>query len=518
MPRLDRFIAAFLRTEGLLAAAAVLLPLATALVLGFLWLAEHGALFLFIFASLGLAATLALIRLILRRRQRRRSRAPTEIEGAAVIPNPDWSPRETAAFEAARALIRDRTATAIEWEDLPDLALEVVTLTAQHSGPAGKAPLDFTLPEALLLVQEVSTRFRADLRRLVPFSDTVALSTLMWLWRRRGWAMKGIDVGWQAWRLVRLMKNAPAAILREIDAAISGGHSSYLTAEAMAILQGLLLEEVARAAVDLYSGRLRFTEAELLDFRLAYGDLDRARLATPDAPIRIVVAGQVSAGKSSLINALLGTEAAETDATTTTDRAASRPFELEGMDCVLVDLPGLDGSGESDKATLAEMLAADIVIWTARANRPAREIDRRAIAAWRTAIAATPGRRRPPLLPVATAIDTLLPGWPRPENRLGLADGERVAAVVREIAGEIGTDLPVPVCTLSPEWNIDGLQQRLTALLGEGLMVQRNRARLDAEKPDLAREAGRAAQGLGAGLTTFGRRLVQRALGEDGKD
>lgn len=520
MRRRDRFRAVFWRADRLLSLAGLALPLLAALALGFVWLAEHGWLLRFIIASLAVSGGLAGLRLGLRWWSRRRAGAGDE--GAAERPedfrvdaNPEWTAREAEAFRAARRLIRERTARPVEWESLPELAMEVVTLVAERSGPEGKKPLDFTVPEALLLIEEVTSRFRADLRRLVPFSDSVSLSTLDWLWRHKSWALRGYDWGYKAWRVARMVKNAPAAVLREIEGAVSGGHSSFLTAEAMAVVQGLLLEEVARAAVDLYSGRLRFSEAELLAFRLSYGDTDRARLATPDAPIRIVVAGQVSAGKSSLVNALLGGEAAETDASPTTDRATAREAEIEGMACMLIDLPGLDGGSTARAAVLDEMAGADLLLWVVRADRPAREIDRAVLAEWRATLADTPERRAPPLLPVATGMDTLLPGWPYPEHRVPPAEGAKIAEALARIAAEIGTELPVPVSTLEPEWNIDTLRGRIGALMGEALMVQRNRARLEGSQASLRREAGRAGRGLGTGVGSLGRRLVQRRLPDE---
>lgn len=65
-------------------------------------------------------------------------------------------------------------------------------------------------------------------------------------------------------RVLRLIKSLPIAVLREIEGAIAEGHSSFVTGEGTAVLQTLLLEEVAAAAVHLYSGNLQFSDAELL--------------------------------------------------------------------------------------------------------------------------------------------------------------------------------------------------------------------------------------------------------------
>ncbi|MEI4488625.1 GTPase [Frigidibacter sp. MR17.14] len=509
-----RFFAVFLRLDRIALALLLALPFLIAIPLGWIWLAEQGLLMGYIVASLGLGALAAALRLGLRWwRSRHPAAAPDLVLEAGA--DPEWTPREAAAFEAARRLIRSRTAEPVPVAALPALFEEVIRSVAAGSGAQGRDLLDFTVPEALLLADNVLVRFRGDLRRMVPFADTVTVGTLLWLWRQKGWAATTLDAGQKAWRVIRILKNPPAGILREIEGAIAGGNSGYLSAQAVAVLQGLLLEEAAKAAIDLYSGRLRFSDAELLELELAASDRDRARAARPDAPLRIVVAGQVSAGKSSLVNALIGHDAAETDQPPTTDRATAHALVLDGIDCVLIDLPGLDGSAPADAATLAEMEAADLILWVSRLTRPAREIDRRALAAFAARFAALPDRRIPQVLAVATGADQLLPGWPFPENRLPRPALDRVAAAVRAVAGDLGLPAPpVAVSAAAPEWNLDALRQQLSARLGEALMVQRNRVRLQAARRDLRAEVSRAGQGIGTGTATLGARLVRRILGD----
>lgn len=513
MRRSRRFIQAFARWEKVLALAAVALPLVALCVLGFVWLAQQGLFLHFLALSVALGGTLALVRHGTRWVARRRTAgAPAEAKDVpeGVAPDPEWNATEAAAFAAASDLIRARTRQPLPWPELQATALDVVTLVAERSG--GKSHLSFTVPEALLLIEQVTARFRADLRAMVPLSDTISISTLHWMWQYRAAASQIMSYGQFAWRVVRAVKNAPAAILQEIERATTSGHASLVTNEAMAIFQSILLEELAKAAVDLYSGRLRFSDAELLEIQIAGSDLDRARLAHPDAPLRIVVAGQVSAGKSALINALVQVDRAETDAAPTTLQSTGYEMELGGVDCVLVDLPGLDGGTRTSEEVLAELRQADIILWAIRANRPAREIDRRLIAAFDDGYLSEPARRRPALVTVATCIDTLLDGWPFPENHLPPPAVERIAAAVTAIGEDIGRPPPIPVCAQDPQWNVDTLRQVLVGTLGEGLMVQRNRSKLAAKPAGYAAEAARAAFGTSLGIRTFGARFLQRRV------
>ena len=515
MRRIELFRAVFLRWESILSLTAIILPVIVSFLLGFFWMVEHGLLLHFIGASISLGALVALLRLTARRWQLRQSPVEdaTELRTSGVDLSPEWGAEETALFEAARIEIRKRTAQPLPWAEIQTAALDIVNLVAQRSGR--RTGLDFTVPEALLLIEQISAQFRADIRGMVPLSDTISISTILWVWRQKGWAMQTANLGQKAWRIVRVVKNPPAGILREVESALSGGHSSYLTGEAIAILQGTLLEEVAKAAVDLYSGRLSFSDAELLQIQMDGAEIDRARLAEPDSPLRIAVIGQVSAGKSTLINALVSADRAETDAAPTTVRGAAYEIELGDFECFVFDLPGLDGAQKTREGILEEMKLADIIIFVTRANRPAREIDRSILAEWDAWFQTVPKRRRPPLVAVASCIDLLVENWPFAEHGIPPAALENIASTVTSIGAAIGTKTPIPVAATSPEWNIDAVRKELIGVLGEALMVQRNRARLAGPKRGAGHEFGRAGRGISKGLEMLGRGIARRGVLDD---
>ncbi|APE44836.1 hypothetical protein BOO69_16580 [Sulfitobacter alexandrii] len=479
MADLGRIRARLLRWDAVITIGALALPFAVTSVLGFIWLYERGWFLWFIAACIGIGGAVYLVKRIARLRRRN----PAEVSDTGlppedgVQPDPDWGERETAAFDAARDLIRRRIDVAVPWADLETLGREVVETVAARSGERAKGALDFTLPEALLLIERVASRFRADMREAVPFSDSVRLRTLVWIWRNRDRARHLARTGYGAWRVIRLIKNPPVGIMQEIDNLLAGGHSGHITAEAMALGQIILLEEVAKAAVDLYSGRLRFSDAELLEMQVADGARDHLRLAAPDAPLRIAVAGQTSAGKSTLINALLRLDRAETDAMATTDRATAHPIVLGGADCFLLDLPGLDGTAATDAVVQEALDTADMVLWVLRANRPARALDAKALDAWLRRAAADPARRTPRPVMVLSCIDTLLPDWPYPEHALPRQEALKVGEVVKAVAKELDVPMPIPVSAVEPDWNVAAVADALIGQLSEALMIQRNRAR-----------------------------------------
>ncbi|ANT60986.1 hypothetical protein AYJ57_11795 [Salipiger sp. CCB-MM3] len=508
----ERLRPVLLRWDRFLAVAALALPFVAAMIAGFAWMIEHGWLIEFIVASIslgGLVAAIRLIRIWLRSKGAEDTPRPDQLHARI---DPSWSEREITAFKAAQGFIAEKTSAALPWADLQPIAQEVVERVAAASGKGERGVLDFTVPEALLLIDRVAVRLRSDIRDKVPFSDSISVGTLLWLWDRRDVALKVKKHGWNAWRVIRAVKSLPTAILREIEGVIAEGHSSFVTSEGTAILQALLLEEVAAAAVELYSGRLKFSDSELLDLGLASSELDRARLAASDMPLRVAVAGQISAGKSSLINALMGSDLAEVDVIPTTDEARTYPTEFDGVETMLLDMPGLDGSAKLASKVAAELARADLIIWTVRANRPAREIDRATIAELRALVSGDPRRRMPPVVVAISCVDELLSVWPVPEGHLDDQAMERVTEVVMAVQSDIAdarvTANTIPVVLTEPDWNVDRLRARIESLLGPALDTQRNRLRIEGKTSGVLQETSRAGRGLRGALTAFGRKYT----------
>ena len=63
-----------------------------------------------------------------------------------------------------------------------------------------------------------------------------------------------------------------------------------------------LLDEVAAVAIDLYSGRFSLEEDDLQVSNASESDEEHFAVALE--PIRIVIVGQIGAGKSSIVNIL----------------------------------------------------------------------------------------------------------------------------------------------------------------------------------------------------------------------
>ena len=501
LPR-DVLLGQLLRGRSLLAVILWIIPFAALALVGVLWLYEKGLMVQFI---LGTGVIMLLARLLpplLARRPRKGAGTGAttgqEPAGAPLLAvNPDWNDSEQALFRTLSAHVQTRVSAGLAWEDMQTEAFDLLERAARGLSGGRRQALDFSAPEALLLAERVVTGLRRDIRDYVPFADTVSLRSLWWLWsHREGLATGGTWISW-AWRAQRMARNPLVGVTQEIQNLTLSGTTETMRQQGESTIQRMILEEVLRAAIDLHSGRLRYSEAELRQIQLASDSLDAAHAALPDQDLRLVVTGQVSAGKTSLINALGSPIAGETDMTPTTPDLVAQPMTIAGMDFSVVDTPGIDGSPQVQAQILDQLLQADMILWVVRANRPARAADLALLQALRARVAADPRRRMPPVIAALSATDRLFPEWPWPEHYLPPDALTRLREVIAAIEGELGLRIVLPVSTMEPAWNIEELGTLVAQNAPEGFMVQRNRRRIEAETREgrIGHELSRARRG-----------------------
>lgn len=492
---------------------AIALPWLSLLVLGCVWLWQAGH----VLPWAGGVALVALLAWPLQRAVARRSQAEARrLRAAREQPSLGWNAEEQAAWDKVQAFA---AATApfsfTERAPIEAAVRDTVLLVAGHFHPDTDDPFaHVTLPELLLLTERLSR----DLRRLslqyLPGIRSIRLGHLL---TARRWHDQHGDTARSAWRYadvlwrgLRLPVNPISALAQEVGRFVFDNALSALSDRVRTHFTTLLVSEVGRAAIDLYSGRLALSEVEEAAARTA--DLGTVK-ADAASPVRVLLAGQVSAGKSSLLNAMAQEVRGAVGPQPTTAAATEHAIEVEGRPAlVLVDTIGLTSGSEADEAFAEQLPRADLVLWVAAATQPGRAPDRRALDHLRGWAAARSDRRPPPILLALTKVDQLRPAgeW-QPPYDIAAADRPKARSIRDAVEAVAGTlDLPsdaiVPVALPAggEPYNIDALWARIGRELGEARLAQLDRLRLARSGLNLREMMGQ--------LTQAGRMLVRAGL------
>ncbi|RZS57952.1 hypothetical protein EV685_0226 [Sphaerotilus mobilis] len=428
---------------------------------------------------------------------------------------PEWTPLEQQAWA-------DLTADFEAIESSPPASIEEVRLAAMRMMETAARRLhpDASVPTARFTVPDVlraAERGLGDLRRQmvqrVPGATAVRVSDLLAVhghYRRHGGWLRG---AWYLWRVARFGMNPPQAALQELRGVLEGGATSAAWQRVHGQFARAMAEEFARLAIDLY-GRRFSVEVEQLQAEI----IEAAPEAPPEVPVRVSFFGQVNAGKSSLVNALLGEVQAPVSERRTPAGETEFRLQSEGRpDLVLIDTAGLgtdvSPTAEARAASDARWVAAnawacDLVVWVASAIQPAREDDHRLLSALRIEWATHPERRTPRVLCVVTHADRLSPmrEWQPPYDLDGAASGK--AASIRDACRAVATDLcesdePVVPIAMRPgtaPYNVDALWLAISEGLDAARQSALHRALFDRTRfkwGEVARQVGQGSRYLG---------------------
>ncbi len=439
---------------------ALLLPALSLLPLGSLWLWQNGyviywAIATFVVVSI---AFVVLRRIMLPLAETQETAKPED------VPKVIWNARQEEAWKDVLELARTADTSRLAGrEELLGLGLETVTLVAKRMHPDHSDPLlRFTLPEAFAVIEQASAGLRHFAETSLPLGDRITVAQIMWIY---GWrtAIPIIEKGYDLWRLIRLV-NPISAATQELRERYTRQIYDMGREHVARRLTEAFVKEVGKAAIDLYGGSLRVSGARLAQHVTEASARDSVHLAEVAAePIRILVAGQSGAGKSSLINALTGSIDAIVDVLPSTDRFTAYRIAREGLpEAMIIDTPGVD----PDPKEVAELLGAignsDMVIWTVAATRAARALDRATLDALRASFR-DKGQIVPPLLIALTHIDRMRPfaEWSPPIDLVNASTTK--AKNIRAAMEAIADDLALPVQRIIPvrsdteRYNIDAL-------------------------------------------------------------
>ncbi len=488
---------------------AILLLIPVVVLLGFglyaiYWLGYAGA---FVILMLVCTVLAAIPSVLFKRRvwqySQHKQHLPESVD-SLVDASTDWSDFDQATWLLMNEVIQTQLQADPRWESLRGHALTLVRRVAEQYHTSKRGEWVFTLPELLKMTEEVSRRYRSILKQHVPLAENINLSTLRWVYEHRD-KQKTLENIWGIYRIVRLL--TPTGWLSEARSQVTSYLFRDLKDELQMTLKRALLQEVASVAIDLYSGRFKVDSDAIGNS--THWQADQQHLAAPPEPLRVAFIGQVSAGKSSIINALIGNMAAEVSQLPSTENCTIYQLQLQDTVAVhLVDLPGLEGQSANEQSLLEEAVRSDVLVWVLKANQSARALDitfRERLDAW-FADNKNRSRKRPVVLGLLNQVDRLPPvhEW-QPPYVLD-ADDSRKANTIRDALAynrellSLPLLIPLSVSEDKQHYNLAALQQLLDENYEKGLQTQLNRRRLEAAQSFSVQEQFKRAYRMGQSL------------------
>ena len=384
----------------ILIVTALLLPTLSLVPLGGLYLWEKGYVLWWALAALICIGGVTLMqRLLIAGAVRRpppaaqQKQASTETETPL---DPTWSPLELKAWGDVKMV-----ASRVDLERMNDLdavvtlARNTIEVVAERLHPTREdAVWQFTLPEALAITERVSRRLGRMIETNVPFGDRMTVSQFLSIYQWRG-MLDAAERAYDIWRLVRLV-NPATAITNEARERLSRALFQWGREHVMRRLVEAYVEEVGRAAIDLYGGRLRIARPSsegAANAPESVSELTRS-------PITALVVGATGETRETVAALLRMVEQDEARAMLESLGRKSPPpstWDLVGLE---VRLSEVDVVGPKNiRRLIDEVTAADLVVWVLPQGGVTEPM-RMAIAALADHFKATPSLLAPAVLPI----------------------------------------------------------------------------------------------------------------------
>jgi predicted GTPase len=399
----------------------------------------------------------------------------------ALLPQPSadlpaaFAPRD----EAAWALVQDyldrveRGEIVLEDpEQFLSLGRDILERIAAYYNPTTREPLLAIQMPLLFRAIEETARDLAQVTGSLPLSHRITIGNAI-----RGYRLhQKVQPAYHVYRMLYPLFNWQNALFQLLVT------DRLFDLTKQTLTQWLLkwyVDRVGYHAIELYSGKLLLTryfdlsavQPQALDTRLQPAP---AQTGATLPLLRMLLLGQVKAGKSSLVNALFAMSHAATDVLPTTTQLTSYVLDRPdlGGTVIVSDMGGYEDPHvprvRLDEAR-AEAQRADVLLFVISATDAAREPDRHLLAQLQEHFARQPDVRPPPVAVVLTHIDQLRPRreWAPPYNIVSpdTAKAHAIRGAMQAVAAELRlpSELIVPVCLL-PE-RLYNVEEALVPLL-----------------------------------------------------
>ena len=390
-----------------------------------------------------------------------------------LTPRQFWTPQDNAALGIVQKFREslpdiDRQSIADPNRYIGD-AQALSQLLAEHYYPnnlSSAAYRPLTIVEILSVIHLSIEDLEAWMLSSVPGSNLITLGQI----EQVPTLVRAVDIGQKIFFLATSITN-PAKLLSYPLWRNAGRVTIEIQNEAMRGFYQHYLAQISFYLIEMYSGRLRGGSKE---YRQKFGAMsvaahaargdDELLLESEATDTTIAVMGQVKAGKSSLINALMRDAVAEVSVLPETRQVQRYELKLDvppradGSShlLTLLDTPGYDEadiSRQQRNEIRQAVELADIVLLVISASSPAKDADVQMVRELQTYYRDHPRLKPPPILAILTHIDQLRPvrewsppyDWRHPEQPKEHSIASAVA-YARELFGSAIVDLTC-VCT-----------------------------------------------------------------------
>jgi predicted GTPase len=402
------------------------------------------------------------------------------VEEIDIAANPNWSEHDQQAWQSLDAVTtrwQQESGVLTDLGKLQAMSNEVIAVVAQHYHADSKYPiLEFPLPYLLKLITLVCEDLQRDVLDKIPGSHAIRLVDLL----RVKQAAASLGTVREMLGLGHWLYNWPGAALAKARSMLLDKGLVTVSEEIRQRLLRAYIQKLGYYAIQLYSGQILLDDWLPTERMSTYAAADVKDSAERKAiePLRFLVLGQVSSGKSSLLNAMFGELKSAVGLLPTT--ASLTPYVLERdaqQRAIILDSAGYGGLAHPDAsaALQREWARVDVVLVVCKATQAARGSD---VAQLDALHAYFQMERRnqalPVIIAVVTHIDQLRPlqEWQPPYN-IQQPDTPK-AANIRLCCESIAADLQlplhmmVPVC-LAPDRPVYNIDDALLPLINEHL-------------------------------------------------
>jgi len=452
-----------------------LLPFLGLMGMGGYWLWQHEWLYQFIGI---LSANSVLIYGLLHQRSQKNKFKKTKTP--VILQNPNWTDDGKKAFDALEAITE-------RWKNEPNLLTDptkvvvltndVLTAVSQHFNADSKHPiLEFPLPYLLKVISLICNDLQQEVLNKIPGSHAITFSDVL----QAKNTFNKINNIKPFFNAGKLLVNWPGYALGKARSILIGKGVNYVTDEISQVLVSVYIKKLGYYAIELYSGQMTLDDIVPIEAVTPTSQKDikkSTEIEKTIEPLRFLVLGQISSGKSSLINALFDDVKSAISVLPTTSEITPYILERDGLQqAIILDSIGYGGLTHEvlPESLKKEWAKIDVIFIVCSASNASRNEDIEQLNAIRSYFQQERQLSMPVIIAVATHIDRLRPiqEWKPPYNiqQPENLKAKNIRGFCEVIADELNLPLKniIPVC-LNAEIGIYNVNDGLMMMIHDHL-------------------------------------------------